>query len=157
MTETVQAFRPRNSPARGAWRPDSRLATDRVYVLFTSIEETLRAVKEASRLARTFGSRLTVIHLRPVAFGAPLEAPSGVSPVETEEFRARLEAEDCDTEVKVCLCRDARGAVPALLDRPSVVVVGRHRRWWPTRADRWRRTLEAAGHFVVVVDGDANA
>jgi hypothetical protein len=44
-----------------------------------------------------------------------------------------------------------------VLERPSLVVVGRHRRWWPTMADRWRRTLEAAGHLVVVVDEDAHA
>lgn len=157
MANTVQAFEPREVTPGRARRRDGGLATDRVYVLFTSLEETLSAVKEAGRLAAAIGSRLTVIHLRPVALGAPLETPSGLSPVETEEFKARIEAQDCETEIKVCLCRDATGVLPALLQEPSVVVVGCHRRWWPTKADRWRRQLEAAGHFVVVVDEAANA
>ncbi len=157
MTETVQAFRPRNAAARRVYSPSSTLATDRVYVLFTSLDETVMAIRAASRLAKALSSRLIVVHLRAVAFGAPLDTPSGLSPVETEEFKARLEAEGCEAEIRVCLCRDTRGVIPAVLERPSLVVVGRHRRWWPTMADRWRRTLEAAGHLVVVVDEDAHA
>lgn len=157
MTNIVRAFGPRERtdgcPAR---RPNAELVMDHVYVLFTSIEETLGAVRVASRLAKALGSRLTILHFRPVAFGAPLEAPAGVSPAETEEFKRRLEAESCDAEIKVCLCRDARGALPVVLHAPSLIVMGRHRRW-PSMPDRWRRTLEAAGHFVVSVDGDVNA
>jgi hypothetical protein len=156
MTDTVREFRPRAATARIP-PPAPQQGIERVYVLFTSIDETLGAVRVASRLAKALGRRLIVVHARAVAFAAPLETPSGLSPVETEAFRTRLEAEDCEAEVRVCLCRDAHGIVPALLDRPSLVVLGRHRRWWPTRADRWRRELEAAGHLVVVVDEDPNA
>jgi hypothetical protein len=133
------------------------LSTDRVYLVFTSFEETLAAIPVASRLARALRSRLTVVHFKPVAFGAPLEHPCGLSPVETNEFRARLEAESCDAEARVCLCREARTALSTVFNGRSLVVIGRHRRWWRTPGDQWRRTLEAAGHLVVVVDEQAHA
>lgn len=134
--------------------PSSR---QRVYVLFTDLEETLGAIRVAKRLADALAGRVTVVHFRPVDFGAPIDSPSGRSPAETDAFRERLEAEGCDVDVRVCLCRDARRTLPMVFDDHSLVVVGGHHRWWPTAADRWRRTLEAAGHLVVFVDGDACA
>ena len=148
-------------PSDGAVEHASRLrgeiATNPVYVLFTSLEETILALRVASPLATALRSRLIVVHFRPIAFGAPLESPSGVSPLETEDFRARLEAENCDAEVKVCVCRDARAALSTVVKEHSLVLVGRRRRWWSTSADRWRRTLESAGHLAIVVDEHAHA
>jgi hypothetical protein len=34
----------------------------------------------------------------------------------------------------------------------SLVVIAGRRGWLPTQSTRWRRALEAAGHFVVFVD-----
>jgi len=126
-----------------------------VYVLFTSIDETLRAVRVARRLARAMHSHVTIVHFRPIGFAAPLEAAPGLSPVETDAFRARLEAEDCDARIRVCVCRDARQAIPSVLQEHSLIVIGGRRRWWPTPSDRWRRTLEEQGYLVVFVDATA--
>jgi|BarGraNGADG00312_2_1021985.scaffolds.fasta_scaffold28195_3 hypothetical protein len=123
-----------------------------VYVIFTSIDETLRAVRVARRLARAMRSGVTIVHFRPIGFGAPLEEPAGLSPVETDAFKARLEAEDCDARIRVCVCRDARQAIPSVLQEHSLIVIGGRRRWWPTPSDRWRRTLEGQGYLVVLVD-----
>lgn len=157
MTEILRASDPKDPVGGRALAPRAELTTDRVYVLFTSFEETLAAVRVANRFARALHSRLTVVHFRPVAFGAPLECPGGLSPAETQEFKERLEVENCEAEVQVCLCRDARGALATIFNGRAVVVLGRHRRWWPTAADRWRRTLETAGHLVVMADEGADA
>jgi hypothetical protein len=156
-SQTLPAFGRKRAVAERALERRGDLTTDRVYLLFTSLEETLAAIPVASRLARALHSRLTVVHLRAVSFGAPLEHPCGLSPVETTEFRSRLEAEDGDAEARVCVCRDARAAVSTVFRVRSLVVLGRHHRWWPTFADRWRRRLEAAGHLVVVVDEHPDA
>lgn len=158
ITDSVRTFHPRQTPPIGRtrrWRGE--LTIDRIYLLFTSFEDTVGALPEASRLARALGSRLSVLHLRPVAFGEPLEQACGLSPVQTDEFRKRLEAEHCEAEARVCLCRDARAALSRLFQEPSLVVMGCHQRWWPTTAAKWRRTLEADGHLVVLVDAEAHA
>jgi hypothetical protein len=133
-----------------------------VYVLFTGFAETLRAVRVASQLASATRGGVTVIHFRPIGFLMPLDHPSGLSPVETDAFKARLAAVDCDARVRVCLCRNAREALRSVLDRHSLIVIGGRRRWWPTPSDHWRRMLEAEGYVVVLAneaagdrDGDA--
>jgi hypothetical protein len=129
-------------------------APHEVYVLFTGFAETLRAVRVASQLASATGGGVTVIHFRPIGFLMPLDHPSGLSPVETDAFKARLTAEGCDARVRVCLCRDPRGAIRAVIDRDSLIVVGGRRRWWPSPSARWRRMLEQAGYLVVFVTGE---
>jgi hypothetical protein len=133
-------------------REPCHLESGDVYVLFTSPDETLRAVRVARRLARAKASGVTLVHFRPIDFGAPLEEPGGLSPVQTEDFKERLGADDSDTRIRVCLCRDARQAIPSIIPAHSLVVIGGHRRWWPTRSDRWRRTLEDRGYVVVFVN-----
>jgi hypothetical protein len=128
-----------------------------VYVVFTSIDETLRAVRVARGLARAMRSRVVLIHFRAVAFAAPLEQPGGLSPVETDAFRRRLEADGGDVTVRVCLCRDVLGAIRSMLREPSLVVIGGGRHLWQTGSDRWRRVLEAQGHLVVRVDEGVRA
>ncbi|HEY3382127.1 MAG TPA: universal stress protein [Vicinamibacterales bacterium] len=123
-----------------------------VYVIFTSPEDTLRAVRVARRLARAMTRGVTLVHFRSVDFGAPLEEPSGLSPVQMEDFKARLKADGGDTRVRVCLCRDPRQAIPSVLSAHSLIVIGGRHRWWSTRSDRWRRTLEALGYVVVFVN-----
>lgn len=154
MTEITLIDSSRTGPARGETlgpRPTAQ-SRRRVYVLFTDIEGTLRAVGVARRFAPAFGGHVTVVHFRPLDFAAPLDAPSGISPAETDEFRERVAAEGCEVDVEVCVCRNARRALTSVLDPHALVVVGGHHRWWPTVAERWRRRLEAAGHMVVFAD-----
>lgn len=156
MTEIIPITRARTSVATAGspGREPTTWAPPQVYVLFTSLEETLGAVRVAGRLARAMGSGVTVIHFRSIGFGAPLEHPAGLSPVETRAFRARLAAEDAEVRVRVCLCRDTREAIRSVIDGSSLVVIGRRRGWWPTHSNRWRRMLEEDG-YVVVFANDA--
>lgn len=127
-------------------------------VVFTSVDATLAAIRVARRFAEAMGTGVTLVHFQPVAFAAPLEAPPGLSPVETDAFRAHLEAEGGgDTRVRVFVCRDPRRMMSLALGAHSLVVIGGRRRWWPTRANRWRRLLEAQGHWVIFVDEAAHA
>jgi hypothetical protein len=127
-------------------------APQEVYVLFTGLEETLHAVRVASQLATATRGGVTVIHFRPIGFLMPLDHPSGLSPVETDAFKARLNAENCGARVRVCLCRDPRMAIRSVIDRDSLIVIGRRRGWWPTPSTRWRRRLEEEGYVVVLAN-----
>jgi hypothetical protein len=128
------------------------IRTDTLYVVYTSIGETLAAVRIASGFAKSLAIPVTVIHFRTVPYALPVDAPCGLSPIQTEAFSEGLRTVDCDVHVHVCLCRNERQAIPQAFRRQSLIVVGGRRHWWPTRSERMRRMLEAAGHFVVFVD-----
>jgi hypothetical protein len=131
---------------------DPAIRTDAVYVVFTSIDGTLAAVRVAGDFARAFGVPVTLIHFRTVPYALSVDEPTGVSPVETDAFIARLRAETLDIRVRVYVCRSGRRAIPLAFRPHSLIVVAGQHGWWPTESERWRRTLEAAGHFVVFVD-----
>jgi hypothetical protein len=131
---------------------DPAIRTDAVYVVYTSTDDTIAAARVASDFAKALHVPVTLIHFRTVPFALPVDAPTGVSPVETDEFRSRLQSEALDIHVRVHLCRDVRRAVPLAFKPHSLIVVAGRRGWWTTQSERWRRRLEAAGHFVVFVD-----
>jgi hypothetical protein len=131
---------------------DPAIRTDAVYVVYTSIDDTLAAVRLAGGFAKGLDVPVTLIHFRAVPYALPLDAPCGISPVETDEFLERLRAEGLDISVRVDLCRDECHAIPLAFKPHSLIVIAGQRRWWPTRTERWSRALEAAGHFVVFVD-----
>jgi hypothetical protein len=128
------------------------LQTSSVYVLFTTIEDTLSAVRVASGFAKALEVPVTILHFRTVSYALPVDGPAGISPVETAEFVQSLERESFDVRVQVYLCREALAAVPLALTSPSLVVIGGRRAWWGYRASQstqWRRALEARGHLVI--------
>jgi hypothetical protein len=136
---------------------DPAICTAAVNVVHTSIDDTLAAVRVAGDFAKALGVPVTLVHFRIVPYALPLDEPNGISPVETVGFMTRLRAEDLDIRVRVYLCRDLRRAIPLALKPHSLVVVAGRRSWLPTESERWRRMLEAAGHFVVFVDKSESA
>jgi hypothetical protein len=134
-----------------AGRADLPVRTDAVYVVFTSIEDTLAAVKVAHSLATTMGASLTIVHFWMVPPQLPVDAPTGISPAESEAFLARLRAEGVDAEVRICLCRSDQRAIAQAFKPRSLVVLAGRRHWWPTPLERRLRALEAAGHHVLCV------
>ena len=154
MTQVIQ-FAPAAVEKGGAPRPERRhpaIRTDAVYVVFTSIDETLAAVRVAADFAEALGVPVTLIHFRTVPYPLPVNEPGGTSPVETDAFIERLRAEGLEIRVRVYLCRDKRRAIPLGFRPHSLIVVAGQRSWWPTASERWCRLLQAAGHFVVFVD-----
>ena len=134
-----------------AGRADLPVRTDAVYVVFTSIDDTLAAVKVAHSLATTMGASLTIVHFWMVPPQLPVDAPTGISPAESEAFLARLRAEGVDAEVRICLCRSDQRAIAQAFKPRSLVVLAGRRHWWPTPLERRLRALEAARHHVLCV------
>jgi hypothetical protein len=133
------------------------IRTDAVYVVYTSTEKTLAALRIAGGFAIALSVPLILVHYRTVPYPLPVDAPAGISPIQSEQFIERLRAEDLDVECRVYLCRDDRRAMGLAFKSPSLIVIGGRHRWWPTRAQTWRRALESSGHFVVFVEETANA
>ncbi len=123
-----------------------------VCVLFTSPDDTLRALSVASDLARLVDGEIRLVDFRVVPVGAPVESPTGRPRIETDGFLDRVRAAGLDVRVDVYVCRNAREAIPRVFSHQSIIVIGGRRRRWPTRAERWRRMLERRGHLVLFVD-----
>jgi hypothetical protein len=128
------------------------IRTDAVSVVYTSFDDTLEAAKTAADLAQAMGAPLRLIHFRTVLPQVPVNDPGGLSPLESDGFLERLRGEGITAVARVYLCRDEARTIPYAFKPHSIVVIGGHRSWWPTRAERLRDALEAAGHFVVFVD-----
>jgi hypothetical protein len=132
--------------------PAPPVRLDGIYVVFTTFQHTLEAVRVASALAESVAAPLTVVHFRAVPYPLSVDAPAGVSPAETDEFVDRVRAEGIDVKIRVYLCRNEWRTMPMAFREHSLIVIGGRGSWWPTRAERLRRRLERDGHFVVFVN-----
>jgi hypothetical protein len=137
-------------PARPlAEESDSKLD---IFVVFTSVEATLTALKEAGDLAATLGGRITLIVPQIVPYPLPLTSPPVL--VDFNERRLRVIASHCrvETRVSIYLCRDPLETLKSVLKAGSLVVVGAQKHWWPTREKRLAAKLRHSGYEVVVTE-----
>lgn len=147
------AFESVLTSAPGEPRTDEQVAVQEpclnVVVVFTSVDATLAALKEAAVLANRLCGRVTLIVPQVVPYPLPLASPPVL--VDWNERRFRVIASDSpvETKVRIYLCRDRADTLTAVLKPHSVVVLGGFRHWWPTRETRLARTLRRAGHEVI--------
>ena len=125
-----------------------------ISVVFTSVDGTLAALKEAGNLASSLGGRITLMVPQIVPYPLPLTSPPVL--VDFNERRLRVIASDCrvETRVSIYLCRDPLETLKSVLKPHSLVVVGSRKRWWPTAEKRLAAQLRRAGHEVVVTERD---
>jgi hypothetical protein len=129
-----------------------------VTVVFTSVDATLAALREAGNLlgkqASSLAGHITLIVPQVVPYPLPLISPP--VPVDFNERRLRVIASGCRVETRVCtyLCRDPLETLKAVLKPHSLVVVGSPKRWWPTAEKRLAAKLRRVGHEVIVTERD---
>ena len=128
---------------------DSKL---NISVVFTSVDATLAALKEAGNLASSLGGRITLVVPQIVPYPLPLTSPPVL--VDFNERRLRVIASSCrvETRVSIYLCRDALETLQSVLKPHSLVVVGSRKRWWPTAEKRLAAKLRLAGHASGVTE-----
>jgi hypothetical protein len=126
---------------------DSRL---NISVVFTSVESTLAALKEAGSLAGSLGGRITLLVPQVVPYPLPLETPPILVEFNEKRFRVIASQVPVETTVNIYLCRDNIQTLRSVLSPRSIVVLGgRKRWWWPTREEALARNLRRAGHEVI--------
>jgi hypothetical protein len=120
-----------------------------IAVVFTSVDSTLAALKEAGNLANSLGARITLVVPQTVPYPLPLESPP--VPVEFNENRFRVMASKSpvETSVHIYLCRDRFDALTSVLKAGSIVVLGGRKRWWPTKDETLAWQLRRAGFEVL--------
>ena len=132
------------TPPRSA--PEASL---NITVVFTSVEPTLLALREAGRLADRLGGRITLVVPQIVPYPLPLTSPPVLIDWNERRFRVLAEESPVDTKVLLYLCRDRQEMLMAGLAPRSLVVLGGPKHWWPTFEKRLAKTLRRAGHEVI--------
>jgi hypothetical protein len=123
-----------------------------VFVIFTSIRQTLPALERACQLANSLSARVEIVALEAVPFALSLEDP----PVSVEFLVKQLEMlasrYPVQTKISVLVCRDPLEALLRILSRDCPVVMGIRKRWWRTHDDRVAQKLRRAGYNLVLVN-----
>ena len=120
-----------------------------IAVVFTSVESTLVALKEAGNLANSLGARIKLVVPQVVPFPLPLETPPVLVEFNENRFRVMASESPVETSVQVYLCRDRFETLTSALKPGSIVVVGGKKRWWPTKDEILARQLRRAGYEVL--------
>jgi hypothetical protein len=124
-----------------------------IFVLFTSVDWTLKALEKACEIARPLETRVVVVVIQAVPFPLPLDTP--IVPLEwvIRRFEEKIGGlpDSSDIKVLVYLCRDRASALKRVLNPACPVVIGIKKRWWPTQNERIARKLRRAGYEVVSV------
>jgi hypothetical protein len=123
-----------------------------ISVIFTSVECTLAALREAGRLASNLGGQITLVVPQVVPYPLALDALPVTAGFNERSFRTVAGASSISTTVRVYLCRDPEAAVLSALTPRSLVVIGGGKRWWPTAEKRLAGKLRRAGHEVIVAE-----
>jgi hypothetical protein len=123
-----------------------------ISVVFTSIEATLAALKEAGNLAGSLGARITLIVPQIVPYPLPLTSPPLLIDFSERRLRVIASHSNVETRVSIYLCRDPLETLQSVLKPHSLVVIGSRKRWWPTAEKRLAAKLRHFGHQVVVTE-----
>lgn len=132
--------------------PDAEEADRRlnISVVFTSIESTLAALREAGSLASSLGARVTLLVPQVVRYPLPLETPSVSIEFSEKRFREIVSKSPVETSVHIYLCRDKLPTLISVLKPGAIVVLGgRKGRWWLTSDEILANALRRAGYEVI--------
>ncbi len=122
-------------------------------VLFTTVPDTLAALREAAHWAHQLGACIRILVPHVVPYPLPIEQPRVDPRFRLRHLRTICEHSSVMTYIEIRLCRDACQCVQeALLPHSLVVVGGRPSRWPFTYEKRLGRKLRNAGHQVVFAD-----
>jgi hypothetical protein len=120
-----------------------------VAVVFTSVDTTLAALREAGVLAARLGCQITLVVPQVVPFPLPLTSPPVLLDWSERRFSVLAAESPVQTTVRIYLCRDRMETLLAVLRPHSLVVVGGPKRWWPCGEKLLARNLRRAGHEVI--------
>ena len=123
-----------------------------VFVVFTSVDLTLHALKQAGALAERLESRITLVVPQVVPFPLPLTSPPVLLDFNERRFSVLASQSPVETTVCIFLCRDRWEALQVALKPRSLVVIGGRKGWWLRPEKRLARQLRRAGHEVVLVE-----
>src|SRR5713226_9024164 len=95
-----------------------------VNVIFTTVEETLAALRRAGQLAHGLRATIQVLVAQVVPYPLPLESPPVAAEFTARKFHTMVDGESVATRVNIIFCRDKDAALQDTLADGSLVVIG---------------------------------
>jgi hypothetical protein len=141
-----------DSKAAG-FAPDVHTDTDgarlRIYVIFTTLEQTTAALHRAEELSAGLNSRIALILTPVVPYPLPLDQPP--TPIGFAQDRVRVLAGVAQRQLEayVYFCRDPFSLLQWVLPPHSLIVIGGRSRWPFEKSERLARRLRRRGHQVI--------
>jgi hypothetical protein len=131
----------------------TRPGTFPVTVVFTTVANTLEALREAGRLAAQFGAPIRVLVPSVVPYPLDLNRPRVDPLFRLRHFRTVCDRHSLETVIDVRLCRDSRRCIRAALSPHSIVLIGARTSLWPLTFERLLgRELRNDGHQVILIE-----
>jgi hypothetical protein len=133
---------------------DAIASTDRaenfeVVVLFTTVRETLTALKTAGELVNGLHAHIRLLVPQIVPYPLPLDEPPVSEAFLQQRFCPLVEKASLTARLDIRLCRDRWQMLQHVLAPGSLVVLCRFRRWLPSRERGLARRLKRLGHRVL--------
>ena len=152
MSTTAQSVNPVDTKVREAQhRPVSPELGLSVYVVFTSIPWTLKALQKAREMAEPLGAKVVVVAAQAVPYPLPLDRPPVPMEFVVRRFEEMAGISHGKIHLAAYLCRDLFEALKSILNPHSPVVMGTKGRWLPNREERLARKLRRSGYDVILV------
>ena len=123
-----------------------------VFVIFTSVNPTLKALGKAGQLAALLQTSIEVLVVQVVPYLLPLDEPPVRSEFIANRFEEMAGPFPEKTTISTYLCRDPMQAMEHVLQHDCWIVMGVKKWWWPTRDERLARKLRHAGYNVILVE-----
>jgi hypothetical protein len=123
-----------------------------VSVVFTSIRETMAALRTAAALAGNLNARVTLLVPQIVPYPRPLDSPPIAADFSERRLSLVASGSPVETIVRILLGRDRLEMLLTTLTPHSLLVIGGRRRRWPTREKRLAARLRRAGHDVILTE-----
>ncbi len=124
-----------------------------ISVVFTSVDGTLVALKQAGAVGSRTGARITLVV--PQVVPHPGQVPSRSLVLDDCDWRFSVITDHMPVETRIHLfpCLDRLSKLISVLNPRSLVIIGGRRRWWwATAEERLAKGLRQAGYEVTFVE-----
>jgi hypothetical protein len=125
-----------------------------IFVLFTSVNLTQKAIQKAREIAGPLGAQIAVIVLQVVPYPLPLDEPPAPFEFIVRRFKELLGESQKPTSIQAFICRDPVEALKRILDPNAAVFIGVKAKWFPSHDERLARKLSCAGYDVRIVKAE---
>jgi hypothetical protein len=123
-----------------------------VNVLFTTERHACTALKVAGALAQNLNAHLSLVVVKEVPLGFPLDRPPvaiSFTQQRLYDFASQGLQGPLDTTVRLYYCRKIMQGLLQALKPKSLVVIGGRKKLWPTKESRLAKILRARGYQVI--------